>query len=147
MKFTHICAVSLLLALGGCGLGDLFGSGSEELRVRAYVRDEIDQVEADMKEIVRLINLRFDTFDRKTHDFWDNASAEHFKAVRQYITSHHTSVGGVLCGLTMKMDSWKTRFPNKNPGGPQARLEFLNGEILPGLDTIKKLERSAIDLK
>jgi hypothetical protein len=107
----------------------------------------IDQVEADMKEIVRLINLRFDTFDRKTHDFWGNASAEHFKAVRQYITSHHTSVGGVLCGLTMKMDSWKTRFPNKNPGGPQARLEFLIGEILPGLDTIKKLERSAIDLK
>ncbi len=47
MKFTHICAVSLVLALGGCGLGDLFGSGSEELRVRAYVRDEIDQVEAE----------------------------------------------------------------------------------------------------
>lgn len=46
MKFTHICAVTLLLALGGCGLGDLFGSGSEELRVRAYVRDELDRVEA-----------------------------------------------------------------------------------------------------
>ena len=46
MKFTHICAVSLLLALGGCGLGDLFGSGSEELRVRAYVRDELDRAEA-----------------------------------------------------------------------------------------------------
>ncbi|MEO9902724.1 MULTISPECIES: hypothetical protein [Alphaproteobacteria] len=45
MKFTHICAVTLLLALGGCGLGDLFGSGSEELRVRAYVRDELDRVE------------------------------------------------------------------------------------------------------
>ncbi|WP_193172000.1 hypothetical protein [Nisaea nitritireducens] len=47
MKFTHICAVSLLLVLGGCGLGDLFGSGTEELRVRAYVRDELDRVEAD----------------------------------------------------------------------------------------------------
>ncbi|WP_323798156.1 hypothetical protein [Nisaea sp.] len=46
MKFTHICAVTLLLALGGCGLGDLFGSGSEELRVRAYVRDELDRAEA-----------------------------------------------------------------------------------------------------
>lgn len=47
MKFIHICAVSMLLMLGGCGLGDLFSSGSEELRIRAYVRDELDRVEAD----------------------------------------------------------------------------------------------------
>ncbi|MEQ8331596.1 hypothetical protein [Nisaea sp.] len=47
MRFSLMCAVSLVLALGGCGLGDLFGSGTEELRVRAYVRDELDRVEAE----------------------------------------------------------------------------------------------------
>ncbi|MDF1748058.1 MAG: hypothetical protein P1V34_04210 [Alphaproteobacteria bacterium] len=130
-----------------------FSAWLEEMKGAWTIRNDrskermIESVEADMKEIVRLINLRFETFDRKTADFWNNASAEHFKAVRKYIISHHTSVGGVLCGLTMKMDSWETKFPSRNPGGPQARMEFLIGEILPGLETIKKLERSAIDLK
>lgn len=47
MKISYICALSLLILLGGCSLGDLFGSGSEELRVRSYVRDELDRVEAE----------------------------------------------------------------------------------------------------
>lgn len=48
MKLPHICAAFLLLLpLGGCGLGDLFTSDTEDMRVRALVRDELDRAEAE----------------------------------------------------------------------------------------------------
>ncbi len=100
-------------------------------------------VNADLSDISGSITGRFESFDRKTKDFWDDISAEQFREVRRLITDHHVTVGGVLCGLTLKMDHWKRRFTKQNPGGPQARLEFIMGEILPGLDQIKRLEQRA----
>lgn len=48
MKSPYICAVLLaVLALGGCGLGDLFASDTDDMRVRSLVRDELDRVEAE----------------------------------------------------------------------------------------------------
>ncbi|MBO6561342.1 MAG: hypothetical protein JJ959_12440 [Nisaea sp.] len=48
MKFSQICfAFLLLLPLGGCGLSDLFGSGTEEMKVRSLVRDELDRAEIE----------------------------------------------------------------------------------------------------
>ncbi|UUX48339.1 hypothetical protein NUH88_13040 [Nisaea acidiphila] len=48
MKSLYICALLLpVLTLGGCGLGDLFGSGTEDMRVRGLVRDELDRVEME----------------------------------------------------------------------------------------------------
>lgn len=103
----------------------------------------LEGVNADLSDITGSITGRFESFDRKTKDFWDDISAERFREVRKLITDHHVTVGGVLCGLTLKMDHWRRKFSKKNPGGPQARLEFIMGEVLPGLDQIKRLEQKA----
>lgn len=98
---------------------------------------------SDLSDISGSITGRFESFDRKTQAFWDDVSAERFAEVRKLIKDQHVTVGGVLCGLTVKMDHWRKRFPKDNPGGPQARLEFIISEIIPGLDRIKKLEQRA----
>lgn len=103
----------------------------------------LEGVNSDLSDISGSITGRFESFDRKTKDFWDDISADRFREVRKLITNHHVTVGGVLCGLTLKMDHWRKKFTKKNPGGPQARLEFIMGEILPGLDQIKRLEQKA----
>ena len=100
-------------------------------------------VVSDLSDISGSITGRFESFDRKTQDFWSDVSAARFAEVRKLITDHHVTVGGVLCGLTMKMTHWRGRFTKENPGGPQARLEFIISEILPGLDRIKRLEQRA----
>ena len=97
----------------------------------------------DVADITGSITGRFESFDRKTQDFWTDISAERFHEVRDLITSHHTTIGGVLCGLTLKMDAWKEKFKAANVGGPQQRLEFTRSEILPGLGYIKQLEQRA----
>lgn len=128
---------------------DNFLAWLDELRETWMIRNDrpkdklLTAVNADLSDISGSITGRFESFDRKTKDFWDDISAERFREVRRLITDHHVTVGGVLCGLTLKMDHWNKRFTKKNPGGPQARLEFIMGEILPGLDQIKRLEQRA----
>lgn len=100
-------------------------------------------VVSDLSDISGSITGRFESFERKTQDFWSDVSAQRFREVRGFITDHHITVGGVLCGMTLKMDYWQERFTKNNPGGPQARLEFIISEILPGLDSIRRLEERA----
>lgn len=128
---------------------DQFLDWAEELLSAWHLRDDrararmIKRVIAELSDISGSITGRFESFDRKTQNFWDDISAERFHEVRKLITSHHTTVGGVLCGLTLKMDHWKRRFPDSDTGGPQQRIEFIFSEIIPGLDHIAALEKKA----
>ncbi len=62
--------------------------------------------------------------------------------LRQLIQSHHHTVGGILCGLSVKLERWHTDFPTAT-GSPNKRVDFLMAEMVPGLEKIRALERSA----
>ncbi|MGB1026871.1 MAG: hypothetical protein ACPGYL_09975, partial [Rhodospirillaceae bacterium] len=70
-------------------------------------------------------------------------SAEKFKKVQKLIESYHTTIGGVLCGLTVKMNAWARIFPKPNSGGPVKRAEFIMVEMRQGIDNMKRIEDSA----
>ena len=126
---------------------DEFLDWLKELRGSFVVKQDraqdvlLKRIDSDLTDITTSITGRFESFDRKTQDFWTDISAERFHEVRELITAHHTTVGGVLCGLTLKMEHWKQKFKNPTVGGPQQRLEFTRGEVLPGLDWIRELEQ------
>jgi hypothetical protein len=106
----------------------------------------LSDVQSKLTSITTLITGRFEAFDRRSKAFWDDINAESFRSVRHQIESHHTTIGGVLCGLAVKMALWKSRFP-QGGGGPQKRVEFIRSEILPGLDHIQAIEASASGVK
>lgn len=119
-----------------------------EIRSSSEVRRDSRQVKilndiaSDMTDITTSITGRFESFDNRTKDFWRDINAETFRQIRELIASHHVTIGGVLCGLAVKMDLWKYRFA-RGGGGPNRRMEFIKSEILPGLSHIKNLEQSA----
>lgn len=49
---------------------------------------------------------------------WTNLSIQKFKHVQDVIQNAHTTVGGVLCGLTVKMTAWEKRFPSARARQP-----------------------------
>ncbi len=59
------------------------------------------------------------------------------------IESYHTTIGGVLCALSVKMDAWARLFPKKDSGGPVKRAEFIMSEMRQGIDKFQKIEDSA----
>ncbi|AWK88531.1 hypothetical protein DEW08_19195 [Azospirillum thermophilum] len=114
---------------------------SNEIRRDARHRRLLDDVGRDLTEISTSITGRFESFDNRSRDFWRDINATSFRSIRELITAHHVTIGGVLCGLAVKMNLWKARFASG--GGPIRRMEFVRSEILPGLSHIKALERSA----
>jgi hypothetical protein len=86
---------------------------------------------------------RFENFDRGTKDMWQNISAERFRRVEAMITAYHTTIGGVLCALSVKMSAWQKLFPRRNVGSPPRKAEFIMSEMRHGLEKMLQIERSA----
>jgi hypothetical protein len=74
---------------------------------------------------------------------WDNLSAERFRKIERIIKAYHLTMGGILCALTVKMDAWAEKFPQRNIGGPARRADFIMTDIKHGLKRIRDLERKA----
>ncbi len=115
---------------------------STEVKRDARQMRMLDEISRDLTDISTSITGRFESFDNRSKDFWRDINAETFHSIRELIASHHVTIGGVLCGLAVKMDLWKARFA-RGGGGPNRRMEFVKSEILPGLSHIKSLEQSA----
>ncbi|MDP6571870.1 MAG: hypothetical protein QGI06_00025 [Rhodospirillales bacterium] len=102
-----------------------------------------DMIESTVNGMLAAITGRFENFDRSTGNMWDNITAERFRQVEKLIKDYHTTIGGVLCALSVKMDAWARLFPEKDVGGPVKRAEFIMSDIKPGIDTIQNIEDSA----
>ena len=61
----------------------------------------------DLSDLTSSTTGRFESFHKNTENMWDNISAERFRATEEMIKSYHTTIGGVLCGLGIKMNAWK----------------------------------------
>jgi hypothetical protein len=106
------------------------------------IQQLLDGVSADLTAITSSVTGRFESFDRRSQDFWIDINADSFREITRAVAAHHTTLGGVMCGLTVKMDLWKERFPTAG-GGPLRRIEFVTSELQPGLDQIQALEQAA----
>ncbi len=93
------------------------------------------------------IKRLFDEFDKSSQDFWTDVSAERFREVEALIESYHTTIGGVLCALSVKTIAWHRLFPRPSVGGPMKRSEFTMGEMRQGIDTIREILKKARDKK
>jgi len=107
------------------------------------VQKNCHYVADSLNDIITSITGRFEVFQRKSENFWEAISAKAFREMRDLIASQHTTVGGVLCGLAVKMALWHERF-SSGPGGPARRIEFIQSEILPGLKQLVDLEKNSV---
>lgn len=99
-------------------------------------------VREQLSDITASITGRFESFDRHSSSMWENITAESFAKVKKLIESHHMTVGGVLCGLSVKMESWARKFGDGS-GGMVNRAEFIMSDMTQGLEQIRKIEDSA----
>jgi len=120
----------------------------EELRGNyqlKYDRDLVDTslfIDNTLNNVTTSITGRFETFQRHSNEMWSDINAESFSRVKRLISSHHSTIGGVLCGLAVKMSIWDERFSDGR-GGPQARADFVLSEMRQGIEKIAEVEASA----
>lgn len=100
-------------------------------------------VQETLNATMLAITGRFESFDQGTKDLWENVSADRFRKVETLIKSFHTTIGGILCALTVKMEAWTRTFSHKRAGGPAKRAEFLMTGMRQGIEKIQNIEHSA----
>ena len=114
-----------------------------QLRKNAELMKTCTMMQEVLKTVMARLKGRFTQFDTCTADLWSNVSAERFRKVQDLITSYHTTIGGILCALTVKMDAWNMMFPSQEAGGPMKRADFIVTEMRPGFERILRIERMA----
>ena len=117
--------------------------GNYQFKTDQNLLQTMDMMESTINELMAAITGRFENFERGTIHMWDNISAERFRKVEQLIKGYHTTIGGVLCSLSVKMVAWANLFPTPSVGGPGKRAEFMMSEMKQGMDNIQKIEDSA----
>ena len=128
---------------------DVFLEWTEDLCKNRQVQQDAKLMEtcrviqAMLNGLMFSLNSRFDNFDHSTKDMWKNVSATRFREVERMIKGYHTTIGGVLCSLTVKLETWAKFFPHKKSGGPAKRSEFIMSEMRRGIDKIQKIEDAA----
>jgi len=103
-----------------------------------------DDMEPRLNEIITSLTGRFENFDQHSKSLWDNLTAERFRQVRKLVKSHHSSLGGVLCGLGVKMEAYTEKFGNVPADSAlMRRAEFIMADMTQGLQRIQQIEDSA----
>ncbi len=114
----------------------------DSLRDDPQIVAAADSVEAELNDIMTAISGRIETFDNHTATMWDNLTSDSFRQVKLLIESNHALIGGMLCGLQIKMDGFNERFHDKEATNRQV-ADYVVSNIKPGIDRIKNIERSS----
>ena len=113
---------------------------SWQLRQDLRLMEACDTLETSLNDLIVSVTGRFEAFSRNTDTMWENINAEKFRKVEALIKAHHSTIGGILCGVGSKMYAWRSNFKDAEVGGPLARAEVIMSEIVPGLDKIVELD-------
>jgi hypothetical protein len=113
---------------------------SFQLKSDRSLMEACDLVEKKIQWLTTTLSKLFGMFDHRLSNMWTNLSADRFREIKDAIERHHTTVGGLLCSLNVKMRAWKKAFPDPEGGGLIKRGEFLISEIKQGLDNIQAIQ-------
>jgi hypothetical protein len=108
-----------------------------QLKQDIHLMRALTVIESALRQINHGIKERLDLFDQRTSQMWKNITREEFQAVKTMIERYHLSIGAALCGLTVKMNDFARQFPNPNAGGPVKRGDFLMGDMMQGIESIR----------
>ena len=86
-----------------------------------------------------MMRKRFEVFERSTRQAWRDINGDRFRALRERILSNQAMLGGMLCGLTVCLESWAEKFPNAEVGGVHRRAEYVRSELRFGIEPIRAI--------
>jgi len=101
-----------------------------------------DLLDFQLNDVTSRITRRFKSFDEHSQAMWNDISAESFDRVKTLIRAHHSTVGGVLCGLSLKILAWEKTCGGSN-FGPAQHAEFIMCHMRNGMDRIMQIEDAA----
>lgn len=88
-----------------------------------------DRVEFDMASSKRFVQEHLGLFDKLEREFWNEVSAKRFREIEDVAKANQVRLGGILCGMTKKMNAWKKMFPRPELVTPHRLAGFIMSEL------------------
>jgi hypothetical protein len=114
-----------------------------QLKTDTMLMNTLDLIEETINGALANVTGRLESFERSTNDMWNNLTAERYRKIETMIRTYHTSIGGVLCSLSVKLSAWARQFPAERSSGPVRRAEFIMQEMRQGIERIQAIEDAA----
>jgi len=105
---------------------------SHQLAQDRSLMQAIDEIEAAVNGRLSSVTGKIESFERSTGDMWRDLTAERFQRIEALISRYHTSIGGALCAMSVKMGAWAGQFPTSS-GGVGRRAAFIMSDMRQGL--------------
>jgi hypothetical protein len=115
---------------------------SHQLANDRSLMDVVDSVESTVNGSLSNVTGKLESFERSTNDMWRDLTAERFQRIEVLVSRYHTSIGGALCAMSVKLAAWHSQFPNAS-GGVGRRAAFLMSDIRQGIEILKVTDDSA----
>lgn len=117
--------------------------GNHQLKQDADLMETCEAMQRSITGLMTGISGLFAHFEQSTRGMWDNLTAERFRQLENTIRSYHTTIGGVLCALSVKINAWSRVFPDKHTSGLMKRAEFVLLEMRQGFEIIHTMKDRA----
>ena len=101
--------------------------------------DALVRVQSKLMSAVSDIVTLFEVLKAKTWNLWANIDSAGYRKTKRLIQGYIADIGKALCAITVKMAAWKQRFPRKDNGHPQRRVDFIMSDIKHGIESIQGL--------
>lgn len=111
---------------------------------KALIRT-LDEMTRDFSSIKATLEGHFAAFERETSAMWSNITSESFHRLKQMIENSHTTVGGILCGLSVKLGAWDDRFGGRE-AGLISQAEFIMSDMRHGMDLLLSISIPPLEM-
>lgn len=103
-----------------------------QLRQDAHLVAVSNRLRDKVRNLNKIADDRFNVFSQSTDDMWENLTADKFDRFKSFVETNHTTIGGVLCALNVKMAAWRDAFPEKSIASVEERAEYILGDFREG---------------
>jgi hypothetical protein len=117
--------------------------GNRQLKQDPDLMQTCEAMQRSITGLMTRITGLFAHFEQSTTGMWDNLTAARFRELETIIRSYHTTIGGVLCALSVKINTWNRVFPERQTGGLMKRAEFVLLEMKQGFEVIHTMKDRA----
>jgi hypothetical protein len=115
---------------------------SQQMAHDRGLMDTVTKMEAVINGKLSNITGKVESFERSTNDMWRDLTADRFKKIETAVSRYHTSIGGALCALSVKMSAWVNQFPTPS-GGVGRRAAFIMSDMRQGLEYLQTQDDDA----
>ena len=113
-----------------------------QLKQNASLMYAMNKITENLAEVKGTVEGLLESFERESQSMWEDINADTFHRVKMLIEYNHTTIGGMLCGLSVKLGGWSERF-GKGEHGVLRQSEFIMSEMRHGMEELLAIKAAA----